>query len=324
MSDGLRAALDNLAQYPKSKNDPQQIIFRFGPKADKRLSEIIERNSKAVMDFFVDFHQGSKPYLVFNGSPEDKDWINAEMVKYGFVVKKWNSDGITFNYKFEENPIVWIYKEDWEGEKNWNFYSVGRQGWITHHVVHGIQARITGYNDGLLGCWPREGGANFYSWYIIGRTFPQIGDSSLGKVTYNSWRSEQNRPTGNWWGPKLNLLSISAAEWFTLIKSMDGNKPNPTNMEAGTKGLPIFCSQKEELGQASGLAYNAGVLLYEKLVGEFGHQRVMDWWYELRTTSDWEVAFEKTFKMNIDDWYKQSAIPYIMQEYRNYVYIPSN
>jgi hypothetical protein len=42
----------------------------------------------------------------------------------------------------------------------------------------------------------------------------------------------------------------------------------------------------------------------------------MDWWYEIRSTSDWKVAFEKVLKLNVDDWYKQSAIPYLMKEYQ--------
>jgi hypothetical protein len=63
--------------------------------------------------------------------------------------------------------------------------------------------------------------------------------------------------------------------------------------------------------------------MYERLVGEFGHQKVMDWWYEIRTTPDWEEAFAKTFKINVDDWYKRSAIPYLMQVFKDWVPISS-
>jgi hypothetical protein len=319
VSAGVKAALDDLDKYPKSNRKPQPVNFHFAPNADKRLTGLISSAAKATMEFFVDFYQESKPYTIFNGFPEDRDWILAEMAKYGYEVRKWNSDGLTYNYRYKENPIIWIYKEDWQGEKNWFGHAATRQDYINHHVIHGIQAQITGFKDGFLGCWPREGGASFYSWYILGRNYPSIGDPSGGDVTYGSWRSEQAKPRNNWWAPNLDVQALSESDWFKLIKSWDGNKPNSTPDENGESGLPIYCTQSEN----QHLAYSGGAIMYERLVGEFGHQKVMDWWYEIRTTPDWELAFGKVFKINVDDWYKQSAIPYLIKEFRDYVYIPS-
>ena len=41
ISAGVKAALDDLDKFPKSKQAPQQIKFHFGPNADKRLSNLI-------------------------------------------------------------------------------------------------------------------------------------------------------------------------------------------------------------------------------------------------------------------------------------------
>jgi hypothetical protein len=68
MSAGMKAALDNLAQFPKSKETPQALNYNFGPNAEKDMSITIEKNAKVTMAFFVDFYQDSKPYQIFYGS----------------------------------------------------------------------------------------------------------------------------------------------------------------------------------------------------------------------------------------------------------------
>jgi hypothetical protein len=107
---------------------------------------------------------------------------------------------------------------------------------------------------------------------------------------------------GPWTAPNINLLKFNESQWLDTLKIMEGN---------GIYQDIIYCDL--ELCQ---LNYTTGPLLYERLVGEYGHQKVMDWWYEMRTTPDWKAAFEKVFKLNVDDWYKQSAIPYLMKEYQ--------
>jgi hypothetical protein len=319
MSAGVKAALDDLDQYPKNKEVPQKMDFRFGPNADKRLSDLIVKNSNATMKFFTDFYQSSIPYPFVYSSSTDKDWAIAEMAKIGVKLREWNdnrqffdpADGKDWNGSY----MYWFYKEDWS--VNYDLHYVTRQDYVNHHVVHGIQNRITGGRDRYLGVWAREGGATFYSWYIIGKTYPEIGDSSLGNVTYSVWRSEQTKPIKPWYAPTLNLMELNETQWLSFIKSWDCNLYKYPSGVGGTIYKP--CPEIEH----QQLAYPAGAIMYEKLVGEFGHQKVMDWWYEIRTTPDWEEAFSKTFKVNTDDWYKKSAIPYLMQVYRDWVGIPA-
>jgi len=319
MSAGVKAALDDLDRYPKNKEVPQKMDFRFGPNADKRLSDLIVKNSNATMKFFTDFYQSSIPYPFVYSSSTDKDWAIAEMAKIGVKLREWNdnrqffdpADGKDWNGSY----MYWFYKEDWS--VNYDLHYVTRQDYVNHHVVHGIQNRITGGRDRYLGVWAREGGATFYSWYIIGKTYPEIGDSSLGNVTYSVWRSEQTKPIKPWYAPTLNLMELNETQWLSFIKSWDCNLYKYPSGVGGTIYKP--CPEIEH----QQLAYPAGAIMYEKLVGEFGHQKVMDWWYEIRTTPDWEEAFSKTFKVNTDDWYKKSAIPYLMQVYRDWVGIPA-
>jgi hypothetical protein len=219
MSAGVKAALDDLDKFPKSKQAPQQIKFHFGPNADKRLSNLIVKNSNETMKFFVDFHQSSIPFPVIYSSPQDKDWAIAEMAKNGYKLREWTEERQFFDPvlggDWKGDHLYWFYKEDWSGEKGapgksgWHLYSVTRQDFVIHHVVHGIQNRITGDRDRYLGLWAREGSATFYAWYILGRTFPEIGHSSAGNVTYSVWRSEQTKPFQPWFAPTLNLRELN-------------------------------------------------------------------------------------------------------------------
>jgi hypothetical protein len=308
MSAGMKAALDNLAAFPKSKDTPQALNYNFGPNAEKDMSNTIKKNAEVTMQFFVDFYQDSKPYPIFYGSDKDVDWVIAEWRKNGYVEAVGNEifEQSVSNVRRRAGPTSVMVGSDNRLPQTPMILLASRSALLSnnvqvntiHHVVHGIQGRITGGNDLQLGCWGREGAAQFYGWAIMDRNFRTIGGSD-----YASERRVQNKPVFPWNAPKTNLLMFSESQWLETLKLLEGDK----------FGNKSYCNLDQEIGN---LAYSSGALLYERLVGEFGHQKVMDWWYEIRSTSDWKVAFEKVFKLNIDDWYKQSAIPYLMKEYQ--------
>ena len=307
MSAGIKAAIDSFGQFPKSNKAPQEISFNFGPNADKETSDLIVKNATATMGLFVDFYQESKAYPVFYGSNTDLNWLISEWAKFGyteqtignefqFAVDNIRRRSVPPNFsvgsenRFPQTPMILIGSKDSLSKLTppW------RQIVINHHVIHGIQGRITGYKDGLLGCWGREGAAELYGWLVAHRT--------LQAQNFDYVRHRRNQM-----GESVNINSIgdlrkfNNAQWFQTLKLLEGKG----NERA------IYCQP-----DAGNLGYNVGALLYERLLGEFGHQQVMDWWYEMRTTSDWRIAFKKVFKLNIDDWYNQSAIPYLIKEYQ--------
>ena len=309
LSAGIKAAIDSFGQFPKSNKAPQEISFNFGPNADKETSDLIVKNATATMGFFVDFYQESKAYPVFYGSNTDLNWLISEWAKFGyteqtignefqFAVDNIRRRSVPPNFsvgsenRFPQTPMILLGSKDALSKLT----TPWRQIVINHHVIHGIQGRITGYKDGLLGCWGREGAAELYGWLVAHRT--------LQAQNFDYVRHRRNQM-----GESVNINSIgdlrkfNNAQWFQTLKLLEGKG----NEQA------IYCQP-----DAGNLGYNVGALLYERLLGEFGHQQVMDWWYEMRTTSDWKVAFKEVFKLNIDDWYNQSAIPYLIKEYQAY------
>jgi len=307
---GVKAVLDSFAQFPKSKDAPQEISFIFGPNADKETSDLIVKNASATMGLFVDFYQDSKAYPIFYGSNEDLEWVIAQWAKFGYTeqtignefqyaVRNLRTRSVPPNFfvgsenRFPQTPMILLGSKAAISKLTppW------RQIVINHHVIHGIQGRITGYKDALLGCWGREGGAELYGWLVAQRTL------QAQNFDYVQFRRNQ---MGEWINtkPNIDLRKFDDAQWFQTLKSLEGIKYDQA----------IYCAD-----DAGNLAYNVGALVYERLVGEFGHQQVMSWWYEMRSTSDWKIAFEKVFKIGIDDWYRSSAVPYLRQEYRDWV-----
>jgi hypothetical protein len=310
VSAGVKAALESFAQFPKSKVAPQEINFIFGPNADKDTSDLIVENANATMGLFVDFYQESKAYPIFYGSNEDLEWVIAQWAKFGYTeqaigneyqyaVKNLRDRSVPPNFfvgsenRFPQTPMILLGSKAAISKLTppW------RQIVIIHHVIHGIQGRITGYKDGLLGCWGREGAAELYAGLAAQRIL------QARNFDYVQFRRNQ---MGEWikGKPNIDLRKLDDAQWFETLKSIEGSKSERA----------IYCSDG-----VNSLGYNVGALLYERLVGEFGHQQVMSWWYEMRSTSDWKVAFEKVFKINVDDWYRTSAVPYLKQEYREWV-----
>ena len=309
-SAGINAALESFAQFPKSKVAPQEITFIFGPNADKETSDLIVKNATATMGLFVDFYQESKAYPIFYGSNEDLEWVIAQWAKFGYTettignefqyaVKNLRTRSVPPNFfvgsehRFPQTPMILLGSKVAISKLTppW------RQIVVNHHVIHGIQGRITGYKDALLGCWGREGAAELYGWLVAHRTL------QAQNFDYVQFRRNQ---MGEWINtkPNIDLRKFDDAKWFQTLKSLEGKG----NEQA------IYCDD-----DSGNLGYNVGALLYERLVGEFGHQQVMSWWYEMRSTSDWKFAFEKVFKIGIDDWYRSSAVPYLQQEYRDWV-----
>jgi hypothetical protein len=42
---------------------------------------------------------------------------------------------------------------------------------------------------------------------------------------------------------------------------------------------------------------------------------MMDFWRAFALEKDWRVSFREIYGIEIDTWYRQTAIPYVMKEY---------
>ena len=57
--------------------------------------------------------------------------------------------------------------------------------------------------------------------------------------------------------------------------------------------------------------YSAGYLVIEKLLDQFGHAKLTAWEKLSASSQDWKASFASVFGLKVDDWYRESAGPYI-------------
>jgi hypothetical protein len=61
------------------------------------------------------------------------------------------------------------------------------------------------------------------------------------------------------------------------------------------------------------MGYSACSLMTEVLIAEHGHEKFVQWWIKSRD-NDWRKAFVDLFGMEVDSFYSNVAIPYILKD----------
>jgi hypothetical protein len=287
---GVKAALESFKSFPTTKNEPQKLNFHFGPNADKNFSDLMVELSTGTMKLFADHYPDSRPLPVFYGDISDLDWVISEWAKYGFT-DQWQIDdarkrspGLVVNYWASQQghpTLIWTSKQLNDMPK------LTKMNLISHHIVHSIQHRSTKRNYHFLPSWGTEGGAEFYGAMV---------NTLIADFDYLIYRkekiSEAKRNKGE------NLSNYNSNDWLNAIKPID------------------VAAKDSDNSKTANLQYSVGMFLNERLVGEFGHQKVMNWWGGIRETLDWKVAFQSAFSTDVDAWYKNSAIPYLIEVFK--------
>ena len=160
--------------------------------------------------------------------------------------------------------------------------------WLsTHEAVHVAQGRLLGTGLFDMECWIGEGMAELYTGALA--IPPPTSGPWLATQTYRNFVVGGLRalPT-----PSADLSN--PAYWLDIIRQSE--------------------NRGSELCRNFGLGYSLGYLVTERLVADFGESRVIEWLRESRRLGDSGIAFESTFSMAKDDWYQQSAAPYVASE----------
>ena len=246
--------------------------------------------STGTMKLFADHYPDSRPLPVFYGDISDLDWVISEWAKYGNT-DQWEIDdarkrspGLVVNYWGSQQgapTFIWTSKQLNDMPK------LTKMNLISHHIVHAIQHRSTKRNYHFLPSWGSEGGAEFYGAMV---------NTLIADFDYLIYRKEKISEAKR--NKRENLSNYNSNDWLNAINPIDLAAKNSDN------------------SNTANLQYSVGMFLNERLVGEFGHQKVMNWWGGIRETLDWKVAFQSAFSTDVDAWYKNSAIPYLIEVFK--------
>ncbi len=277
----------------QSSNFQPETIFEFGKGIDEDYKELILTGINAASKFWsVDIKTSLKFPVIYAGV-EDKEWFLSRIAFYGHsstqylaeVERRLDMEGAQANLaglSYSNGTYLMQYLR---GKGRTSIYA-GEYGTSPHEYSHAAQTYFLKGKMDALPCWAMEGGANVYSNIILGLYLQNTKANPY--ITRNSSirDSQQSGEYDLWKGTSDQLFS-----WVKLTE-----KQNSTQ-----------CTFPGKLG------YSLGLLFYEQLLGKYGQSKAIAW-MEGSAATNWQSAFESTYGLKVDDWYRNEAIPYLMIE----------
>ena len=276
------------AQLKSATQSNLKIELALAKDSHKLFAELVPIIIREDAKFWSNFYDPKVVLPVAIALPGDSDWLNQNFAKYSYSLhpqlyeKIKNQDKEEMIFDAQENPstgsvLYFVIDRDKAQQPAW-VKSV-----ITHEFVHVVQIGLTGARNGRIPCWSTEGSAVFYGNAI---TAGKLGNS---EVEYAELRKN--------WLAQLNLKKALSGKSETEI--LDLLKKSESDFRV--------CAEPMYMG------YSAGFLMTEVLIAEHGHEKFVQWWIKSRD-NDWRKAFVDLFGMEVDSFYSNVAIPYILKD----------
>ena len=276
------------------KPKPLGEIFRFhySPNSVQSFKNYLEIELSYSMQFWADVYDGTKLFNVFYGTEKDYDWLIDSWKPYGFDKNTGFAADFRGRVQREGNRLN---AGAVPSQPDGSHLSILRHStlptepgsFIPHESIHIVQQQLTKNRTQMMPCWLREGSANLFGNFVVAQKY--------GVETYN--RAKRGDMNNFLWGSSgVDLRKFNEAEWFTHLKSLEGN------FQGGCDYLYRF-------------SYGSGLLLSELLMAEGGFEKMINFWRVFGLETDWRISFKTIYELEIDAWYKDKAIPYLMREY---------
>jgi len=285
--------------YDLNSSYQPTVKYIFASDAPQNFAELIKEVIPFASRFWSSEFKPTAEFPIILGSPASVEWVNNEMKRYGHEIPGWNRE---FIIKQGENASRGDVVNNSRGTIT--YYVIGKEkdisikagnelsmrGFVAHEYVHAVAISIIGDRQKGIPGWAVEGSANFYG-FAIAALMAEQPVVAMNRVN-----------TGN--------LRRSYFEQGALIPhslNKDDLHKAVVTSEKGGGGDGTTCAEPKIL------CYTAGALFTEVLVADYGHGKFVDWW-KLSRKKNWEVAFEEVYGIQIDKWYEEVAIPYVIAE----------
>lgn len=280
------------ARLKNATNSNLKIDLAIAKDSNKLFVELLPTTIMENAQFWSNFYDPKVVLPAAIALPGDSDWLNEQFAKHSYSLPRWRYDQI----KNQNNTQMMIFDADENPTTNSVLYFVigkdnsQQPAWakstISHEYVHVIQIGLTGSRNGRIPCWSTEGSAVFYG--------NALSASKLGnpEVEYAELRKN--------WLAMLNLKKALSGKSETEL--LDLLRKSESDFRV--------CAEPLYFG------YSAGSLMTEILISEHGHEKFVQWWINSRN-NDWRKEFAALFGMEVDSFYMNIAIPYILKDAQN-------
>jgi hypothetical protein len=281
--------------YDLNSSYQPTVKYIFASDAPQNFAEMLKEVIPFSSRFWSSEFKPTTEFPIILGSPASVEWVNNEMKRYGLELQGHARDSITqggentskgdvVNNSRGAITYYVIGKETDRSIKAGNELSM--RGFVAHEYVHAVAISIIGDRQKGIPGWSVEGSANFYGFAVAALMAEQPNTAMNRANIGNLRRAYFNKGA-------LIPHSLNKDDLYNAVVNTE--QGGPTCWEP-----KILC-------------YTAGALFTEVLVADHGHSKFVDWW-KLSRKKNWEVAFEEVYGIQIDKWYEEVAIPYVIQE----------
>ena len=294
----LNGSPEQLRSYENMKKSmvpgptKQWFRFHYSPNAKSHFKDYLELELNYSMTFWTSVYTNPVLFNVFYGTESDLEWLIEAWRLYGFDKNKGFADDFRGRIQREGNNLN---AGAVPSQSDASHLSILRHSslptqigtFIPHENVHIVQQFLSQNRTAQMPCWLREGSANLFGNFMFAEKY---GINLYNQAKRGDMYNYQGGSSGQ------ELRKFSESEWFTHLKSLEGN------FQGGCDYIYRF-------------AYGSGLLLSEVLMAEGGFEKMMNFWRSFALEKDWRLSFKEIYEVDIDSWYRQSAIPYVMKEY---------
>lgn len=288
--------------YDLNSSYQPSIKYILANDAPQDFAQLMKEVVPYASKFWASEFKPAAEFPIILGSPSTLDWVNTELKRYGHeipsgyrerIIKQGEnvSHGDVIGNSRGAITYYVIGKEKDRSIKTGNVLMM--RGFVAHEYVHAVAISIIGDRQNGIPGWAVEGSANFFG-FAIAALMAEQPKVAMNQVNIGNLRRSYYEQGA------LIPHSLNKDDLFKAV----------ITSERGGGGDGTTCAEPKIL------CYTAGALFTEVLVADHGHGRFVDWW-KLSRKKNWEVAFEEVYGIQIDKWYEEVAIPYVIQESKN-------
>ena len=271
---------------------PEFFKYHYSPRADKTIIEFIETDLGRSIDYWRNYLKPSGLFNVFYGTQDDLNWMIEAWKPYGHDSNGGFANDLRGRIAREGNYLNAGAVPSENGSSHLSILrhtslkiSFGDYSFMTHESIHIVQQNLSGSNTSKFPCWLREGSANVFGAFLAQEFYAADYERTKRDQMYSY----------SWGTSGVNVQGFTAPEWLKHLKDLEGN------FSGGCDYVYRF-------------AYGSGLLLSELLVADYGVASMVEFWRSFNDKSLRE-SFAAVYKTDLDKWYEEKAIPYLMSEY---------
>jgi len=270
------------ASIPISAN----FDFLITSDANQLFSDHAKETLLKSAQFWGNTYSPSKTIPIAVGAPKSLESITKHLSNYSYSIPQWRLDELKnlkedgMQLDVDAHPatdsVMYLVAGN---QLSWLNVNMAKT-MITHEYVHTVQVGLLKTRNGLIPCWSNEGSAIFY-----GNSIVAASNTNSDYLTLrNNWLAQLNF--------KNAIAGKSNDELLDLLKRSEDDFK--------------VCAAPLRLG------YSAGSLMTELLVAEHGHEKFVKWWVQSKN-KNWKIAFKEVFGIEINDFYSNIAIPFLLK-----------